>query len=60
MFGSLRFSSVVGLLFFAGWSVLVNARERISPQRVVLPVRPAERHAAVPVVPAATDRLLWN
>jgi hypothetical protein len=55
--GSVRFSSLVGLLFFAGWSALVNARERLSPQRVVLPVRPAERHAALP---AATDRLLWN
>jgi hypothetical protein len=56
MRGFLRLHSIVGLLLFAGWSVLVNARERLVPQRAAPSSPPTPQHAP----PAAADRLLWN
>jgi hypothetical protein len=50
-----RGGSLFALLLFAGWSVFVNARERLAPQRVSL-----ERRAAPLPRPARADRFLWN
>jgi hypothetical protein len=55
MYGSLRVPSVLGLLLFVGWSVLVNARERLVPQRE----RAAPRARSAPEQPPV-DRKLWN
>jgi hypothetical protein len=53
----LRGSSLFALLLFAGWSLFVNARERLAPQRS----SPERRAAPAPSAPpAAADRLLWN
>jgi hypothetical protein len=49
----LRGYSLFALLVFAGWSVVVNARERFAPHRVPA-TAPAAPH------PAPGDRLAWN
>ena len=53
MRGSIRVPSLLGLLLFVGWSLLVNARERLTPQRVAGPARPSPHQAPF-------DRKLWN
>jgi hypothetical protein len=55
MGSSLRASSLFALLLFAGWSVFVNARERLVPHRVS-----AEKRTAPLPTPERGDRLLWN
>ncbi len=49
----LRGYSLFALFVFAGWSVVVNARERLAPHRV-----PATGESVPHPVP--TDRLAWN
>jgi hypothetical protein len=53
-----RVSSIVGLLCFAGWSVLINARERFAAPRVR--ARPRAVQHSVQRFARTEDRLLWN
>jgi hypothetical protein len=59
MRGSLRVPSLLGLVVFAGWSLLVNARERLSERRTSAQATTA--HARViPPPQLESDRLRWN
>jgi len=56
MGGWLRGRSLVALLLFGGWSLLVNARERLTPQRTPA----ASRYAPERPPPAKRADIVWN
>jgi hypothetical protein len=45
--------SLFALLVFAGWSLVVNVRERFAPPRAPMTGRPVPQ-------PDPVDRLVWN
>jgi hypothetical protein len=55
MSGWLRGRSLVALLLFGGWSLFVNARERLAPQRA-----PAATGSAPERPPAKRADVVWN
>jgi hypothetical protein len=58
MRGSFRVHSLLGLAAFLGWSLLVNARERLIERRPGAHTHPPPTRT--PAQLADRDRLRWN
>ncbi len=60
MRGSLGVPSLLGLVVFAGWSLLVNARERLSERLSSAHPTPTAHARVVPPPQLESERLRWN